>query len=203
MKTEPDWARLPVETPVAVRRLLRRCLQKDRKQRLQCIGDAKLEIADARNRSATDVVEMAGGVSRRERIAWIVLSFALLVLVVMTAWVLRTSSPPPEMRVDVATPASGDLTSIAISPDGLRIVFVADSSPAGLWLRSLESAETRPLVGTENAAFPFWSPDSRSIGFFADGKLKRIMSLFMPRVPTRRYSRSPRMVAGSRLLSRG
>jgi serine/threonine protein kinase len=173
MKSEPDWTRLPVETPVPIRRLLRRCLQKDRKQRVQCIGDAKLEIAEARNYSATDVSATSGGLSRRERIAWIVVSIALLVLVVIATWAFR-SSPPHEMRVDIATPTSENLASFAISPDGLQIVFIADSSPAGLRLRSLESAETRPLAGTENAAFPFWSPDSRSIGFFAGGKLKRI-----------------------------
>jgi Tol biopolymer transport system component len=173
MKSEPDWPRLPVETPAPVRRLLRRCLQKDRKQRVQCIGDAKLEIADARNDSAADVGGKAGGLARRERIAWIALSIALLVVIVIVAWALR-SSPPPEMRVDIATPTSENLESFAISPDGLQIVFVADSSPAGLRLRSLESAETRLLVGTENATFPFWSPDGRSIGFFAGGKLRRI-----------------------------
>lgn len=172
MKTEPDWARLPTETPAPVRRLLRRCLQKDRKQRVQCIGDAKLEIADARKDSAADAGAIAGGLSRRERIAWIALCIALPVLAVIAPWALRSS--PPEMRVDIATPTSENLTSFAISPDGLQIVFVADSSPAGLRLRSLGSAETRPLAGTENAAFPFWSPDSRSIGFFAGGKLKRI-----------------------------
>jgi serine/threonine protein kinase len=172
MKTEPDWARLPTETPAPVRRLLRRCLQKDRKQRVQCIGDAKLEIADARNDSGTEVTGIAGGLSRRERIAWIALSIALPVLAVVAPWALRSS--PREMRVDIATPTSENLTSFAISPDGLQIVFVADSSPAGLRLRSLESAETRPLAGTENAAFPFWSPDNCSIGFFAGGKLKRI-----------------------------
>jgi Tol biopolymer transport system component/tRNA A-37 threonylcarbamoyl transferase component Bud32 len=174
MKTDPDWRRLPAETPVPVRRLLRRCLQKDRKQRLQCIGDAKLEIADARNHFAMDMLGMTAGLSRRERAAWIALSLAVLVLFVMSMSALRAPSPPREMRMDIATPASADLTSLAISPDGLKIVFVADSSPAGLWLRSLESGETRPLVGTENAAFPFWSPDSSSIGFFASGKLKRI-----------------------------
>jgi Tol biopolymer transport system component len=173
MKTEPDWTRLPAETPVPIRRLLRRCLQKERKQRVQCIGDVKLEIADARSDSASDVRGTARGLSRRERIAWFALSIALLVLVVIATRALRSSSPP-EMRVDIATPTSGNLTSFAISPDGLKIVFVADSSPAGLRPRSLESAETRPLVGTENAALPFWSPDSRSIGFFAGGKLKRI-----------------------------
>jgi serine/threonine protein kinase len=173
MKTEPDWTRLPAETPAPVRRLLRRCLQKDRKQRLQCIGDAKLEIADARNDSVADLGGMSGVLSRRERIAWIALSIALLALVGILTWALR-SSPQPEMRMDIATPAGENLTSFAISPDGLQIVFVADSSPAGLRLRSLESAETRPLMGTENATFPFWSPDSRSIGFFAGGKLKLI-----------------------------
>ena len=82
---------------------------------------------------------------------------------------------PPEMRVDIVTPTSNDPSSFAISPDGRRIVFAASGSIGSqLWLRSLEREVARPLEGTEGATYPFWSPNNKSIAFFADGKLKRV-----------------------------
>ena len=77
---------------------------------------------------------------------------------------LRSSRPP-----------TTDPISFALSPDGRQIVFVASGDGASrLWLRSLDSTTAQPLAGTEGAAYPFWSPDSASLGFFADSKLKRI-----------------------------
>jgi Tol biopolymer transport system component len=81
------------------------------------------------------------------------------------------------MRVDIATPATSSPGSLAISPDGQKIVYAATASGRSqLWLRSLDSvsALARPLPNTDNAQFPFWAPDSRSIGFFAEGKLKKM-----------------------------
>ena len=79
------------------------------------------------------------------------------------------------MRVDIATPPTTDPVSLAMSPDGQKIVFVADSEGRSrLWLRSLSSDSARPLEGTDRASFPFWSSDSRSVAFFADGSLQRI-----------------------------
>src|SRR5262249_41067996 len=80
-----------------------------------------------------------------------------------------------EMRLEINTPATDDPASIAISPDGQKIVFAAESAGrTQLWVRSLDSVSARPLNGTDLATLPFWSPDSRSIGFFADSRLKRI-----------------------------
>jgi dipeptidyl aminopeptidase/acylaminoacyl peptidase len=79
------------------------------------------------------------------------------------------------MRLEINTPATSDPTSLALSPDGRRLVFVASSeNQQRLWLRPLDAVTAQPLVGTEGARRPFWSPDSRSVGFFADEKLKRI-----------------------------
>jgi Tol biopolymer transport system component len=84
-------------------------------------------------------------------------------------------TPTLEMRLELTTPATTDPVSLAISPDGEKIVFVATSEERPqLWLRFLNSTSARPMAGTEYASFPFWSPDSGSVGFFADGKLKRI-----------------------------
>jgi Tol biopolymer transport system component len=84
-------------------------------------------------------------------------------------------TPLPETRLDIVTPATGQPTSIALSPDGRQIVFVAsDDKASRLWLRSLSTTTAQPLAGTDGATFPFWSTDSRSIGFFAGGTLKRL-----------------------------
>ena len=94
----------------------------------------------------------------------------------LTAWGSRRSEDAPELRVaEISTPRTSDLTSFALSPDGRRLAFVADhEGQSRLWVRELDSADARPLPGTERARRPFWSPDSRSIGFFRDSELKRI-----------------------------
>src|SRR5438094_2219086 len=81
---------------------------------------------------------------------------------------------PPEIRVEVSTPPTSDPLSFAISPDGRRLVFSASNEgKSQLWVRPLDSLAAQPLPGTDRARYPFWSPDSTSIGFFSDGKLKR------------------------------
>src|SRR5262249_1285629 len=78
-------------------------------------------------------------------------------------------------RLEITTPPTLIPEALAISPDGQKIVFSGTvGSETRLWLRSLDSTSARQLLGTDNAEYPFWSPDNRSIGFFADGKLKRI-----------------------------
>ena len=83
---------------------------------------------------------------------------------------------PEEVRLEINAPPTTDPTSLAVSPDGKTLVFVATSEGATtrLWLRPLDAGSARPLAGTENARFPFWSPDSRSVGFSADAQLKRV-----------------------------
>jgi eukaryotic-like serine/threonine-protein kinase len=103
-----------------------------------------------------------------------VLGITAAVLAVPTIRYLR-ETPPPETRLDLVTPATSEPDSFALSPDGRQIVFVASGDgPSRLWLRSLASTTAQPLAGTEGATLPFWSPDSRSIGFFAHGALNRL-----------------------------
>ncbi len=175
LKTDPDWHQLPAGTPEGIRRLLRRSLQKDQKSRLRDIRDARLEIDDVEGGTPQDgpVVEISS--RRRERLAW-ASALAVLTLIAATAglWALRPSRAAPELRLEINTPPTGD-PSLAMSPDGMRIVFAARSAgQSQLWLRSLDSSLMQPLAGTERASSPFWSPDSRSIGFYADNKLKRM-----------------------------
>jgi Tol biopolymer transport system component len=105
---------------------------------------------------------------------------AVLLLGAALTWIaVRTSArpaTPPEMRPELTTPPTTDPVSLAISPDGRAVAFVATGARhAQLWIRPLASpADTRALDGTDYASLPFWSPDSRSIGFFADGRIKRL-----------------------------
>jgi eukaryotic-like serine/threonine-protein kinase len=178
LKTEPDWTLLPNETPEAIRRLLRRCLQKDWNRRLQTAGDARIEIEESSAEPAAKApaVQSATISRRRERLAWTAaLAVAVAAAAAFAIPYYRGPADAPEMRLEITTPSTSDLISFAISPDGRRLVFVAsgDGQPL-LWLRPLDAVTAQPLPGTEGASYPFWSPDSRSVGFFAGGKLKRV-----------------------------
>ena len=171
LRSEPDWSRLPADTPQGIRRLIRRCLKKDPKERLQDIGDARIEIEETESDPVT-----ANPVKSTQARAWLVWSLVFVIALIATFATIRAFRPvtePPEMRVDITTPPSTNPAWLAIAPDGQKLVFEANTEGSRLWVRSLGSTVARPLPGTEGASYPFWSPDSRSVGFFADGKLKR------------------------------
>ena len=176
LEREPEWGALPAHTPAGIRQLLRRCLDKDPKRRLHDIADARIEIDDARSAPHVEGRVTPAAAGSRQRIVWLAaLGFVALIAAVWAVWASRLALPAAEMRVEITTPPTKDLVSLAISPDGQKIVFVATSEARSrLWLRSLNAVSAQPLVGTDGASLPFWSPDSRSVGFFADGKLKRI-----------------------------
>jgi eukaryotic-like serine/threonine-protein kinase len=172
LKSDPDWRALPAETPEGIRRLLRRCLERDPKKRLQHIGDARLDIDEAPQLAAVAMVPLRS--VWRERGAW---AAAGLFAVVALWLVLRPRMTPqlPEVRLEIAAPRTPDPISLALSPDGTKIVFAASGEQGvQLWIRSLDSPGAHPLTGTGNGRLPFWSPDSSSIAFFADSRLKRL-----------------------------
>jgi eukaryotic-like serine/threonine-protein kinase len=181
IKGEPNWDLLPANTHSAVQRLLRRCLQKDASNRLHDINDARLEIQEAQATPDRDVTitTASASVHRRERVAWTLLAIAALALVTLavpaTLYVRQATPEPVITRLDVVTPPTTDAFAFALSPDGRQLVFVANGErDSRLWLRPLDQTTAQPLADTEGATFPFWAPDSRAVGFFADGKLKRI-----------------------------
>jgi Tol biopolymer transport system component len=179
--TEPDWTRLPPALSPGLATFLRRCLQKDTRQRVQAIGDVRLALEGAFETTAPQMTEAAATAPAPGRgwLAWMPFATALLaaaVFAISAARYLREAPEPPapETRVEINTPATDDPISFAVSPDGHWLVFVASSDGVSrLWLRALASTTSDPMIGTEGAAYPFWSPDSRSVGFFADGKLTR------------------------------
>jgi serine/threonine protein kinase len=175
---DPDWNALPARTPAPIRKLLRRCLEKDRKRRLDSAAAARLEIEEALAVPTAEVTPASTGrLASSSQVAWIIAMVAVLVAVGLAVVHFHEAPPttPPETQLDIVTPPTSDLVSFALSPDGKQIVYVASGDGVSrLWLRPLASATAQPLTGTEGASYPFWSPDSKSIGFFAGGQLKRL-----------------------------
>jgi Tol biopolymer transport system component len=187
VRAEPDWQALPVAIPVKIRDLLRRCLQKDKNLRLRDAGDARIEIAEALAAPAAaageTAVAFAGG--KHNRLTQVALAVFLLMAFGFAIGFVRRAPNPPQpmqsMHLSAETGTDAKLfttygSPIGISPDGTRLVLVAAGSDQKLrlYVRPLNQLQATALAGTENASDPFFSPDSQWIGFFADGKLKKI-----------------------------
>jgi len=177
IRAEPDWSALPRSTPANVTKLLRRCLEKDAKKRLRDIGDARFELEEPASDSPSAAARARPG-QERFLLYWSGTAVLFLVMVGALASVYLRHTPlePQLAKLQLLPPEKTAFDDIAISPDGRRVAFTAtdSSGKSNLWLRSLDSLASRMLAGTEGASYPFWSPDSRFIGFFAEGKLKKI-----------------------------
>jgi serine/threonine-protein kinase len=168
-----DFDALPVETPPSTRRLLRFCLERSLRGRLQHIGDARVEIADTRARLGDDRSSLAKAAepSPRRRAVWAALAATAIVGAAALGWFLgeRRAPPPPRPLLRFSlTPAGTPLTptgrTIAISADGSRLAYV---SGGWLWLRQLKDPEPVRMAGTEGAGGePFFSPDGEWVAFF-------------------------------------
>jgi serine/threonine-protein kinase len=181
LMTEPDWDPLPASTPASIRRLLRRCLEKDPKRRLRDIGDVGFQIDDAQDSTPSSAA--AARVPKSQERLWWTAAMVIVVVGMTTLYLRRAPAPqasPAVARVTVALPAGDRLGSlnvpaIALSPAGTHLAYVGlRDSNQQLYLRSLDSLDSKALDGTEGAGSPFFSPDGRWIGFFALGKLKKV-----------------------------
>ena len=187
MMKEPDCAALPSTTPAAVRRLLRRCLEKDRRKRLADMADVRLEIEEALAAPATESSVAAAVPLARPRWSHHALTAGpwVLVLALGAAWFLTSArTPPPVARPALQFPVelgpdvvmTGNV-AFALSPDGTRIAVSERGADqrARLAIRSLDGGETRVLSGTEGAerALSF-SVDGEWLGFLQEGKLRKV-----------------------------
>jgi eukaryotic-like serine/threonine-protein kinase len=182
----PMTSLLPM-TPPALDHVVKRCLEKDSDERWQSAKDICEQlrwISDNGPQSGVTVAAVAEQKSKKH-LVWAAAAIAAAIAVIaMAALYLRRTPPPAEkqaIRFSVGPPEKGSFAagfqrSLCVSPDGSKLVFVADvgSSRSQLWIRSLDSPTARALPGTENASSPFWSPDSRFVAFSANGKLKKI-----------------------------
>jgi len=195
LTTEPDWTALPADTPASIRRLLRRCLEKDPRRRLHDIADARIEIEDtltpsgsagfADSRSPQNVTPSSSSPVLSRVLVWTaVLATAVAVIALAALAFRRPAAELRPLRLSIVPPpgttfARKDVSGMpdfAISPDGRRIAFVASAAGGRpqLWIQELASGAAQPLPGTSDASGPFWAPDSQSLAFYARGKLKRV-----------------------------
>jgi Tol biopolymer transport system component len=182
---EPISAAKPM-TPPAFEHVVKTCLQKNPEERYQTAHDIKLElkwIAEGGSSPAAQVVPPPPR-THRERIAWaVVVALAVALGATVGIFLSRPSQPLRTIRTVIVPPESntfrltGDLAGPPVlSPDGSYVAFTAGAADGKvmLWVRPMDKLEAHALPGTDDATFPFWSPDGRSVAFFADGKLKSI-----------------------------
>jgi serine/threonine protein kinase len=190
IRAEPDWSLLHAAVPPRIRELVRRCLQKDPRQRLQAIGEARIAL-NATIAGASDEPDTLARTTTQplpplyRALPWAVASLATTLAIAIGALYWRAKQPEahqvvqasmllPEPLAGVFSPNPG--SPFALSQDGSRIVFVGspEGKPQQLYVRELDQETATPIPGTENATQPFFSPDGEWIGFFADGKMRKV-----------------------------
>ena len=181
LKVDPDWNALPASTPLPIRNLVRRCLTKDRKQRLQAIGEARIAIEYALRGVPMGETPVPAAGLRRRILPWAIAGVVAVVGITASLIAWRSTRPVdhPLLRfnVDLGPDAmAGPNVPALFSPDGTTLVFPA-RGPDGkqqLATRMLDRPQTTFLAGTEGAFDPFFSPDGEWIGYFGDGKMKKV-----------------------------
>jgi Tol biopolymer transport system component len=184
----PPISSLQSLTPPALDHVVRTCLAKDPDERRQTAHDVMLElkwIAEGGSQASGPSPEVSRR-ENREHLAWALAAMALLAALTLSVLYFRLARTEPRaIRFSILPPEKAEFGKpFAISPDGQRLALVAfaGGDVSSLWLRRLDSLAAQALAGTEGANHPFWSPDSRFIGFFSQGKLKRIDSAGGPAV---------------------
>jgi hypothetical protein len=165
IRDEPDLSRAPAK----VRPLLKRCLEKDPQRRLRDIGDAMgiIENTPEARPVSSGLLWAFAAVAAAFALAFAGMSFVHFRENLPAQHVLRYTIPAPENTTDIY--------GFAVSPDGRLVAITADvNGKRQLWLRALDALEAQPIPGTDDAFYPFWSPDGRYIAFSAQGKLKKI-----------------------------
>ena len=170
VRQEPEWKRVPAR----VQRLLRKCLEKDPQKRLRDIGDS-WELLDENGPGGPQRAESP---AHKIRWVWPAATAVFAVLSAALAFIhFREPAPaaPQMLEYTIELPPNTTANSFALSPDGRYMAMATDGAGGRqLWVRSLDSLQWRAVAGTDEASYPFWSPDGRDIGFFTRDKLKKI-----------------------------
>jgi serine/threonine-protein kinase len=186
VQNEPDWTNVPVSTPPRVVDVIRRCLQKNVKDRLRDIADVRYELTHADAAAAGPRPRPAPDVGRVFRPGIAIAAFVAGALVAAVSTVVLTMSrsrdvkPAVPLRSTINLPPDTTLalsrgSAIALSSDGHMLAFAGRAAgKTQLYLRPLDAFDTKPVPGTDGAENPFFSPDGRWVGFFADNKLKKV-----------------------------
>jgi serine/threonine protein kinase/Tol biopolymer transport system component len=186
LKEEPDWQPLPEVTPQNIRVLLRRSVRKDVNKRCRDAGDMRIEIEEALTAPLAPeppITTVPHRIIRRWAMASGVVCLIVAAITGLAVWSLRSTAPTGSQavtRLTVALPPGEELVvassaAIALSPVGTQLVYVATRNGIPqLYVRSMDSFEGKPISGTEGASAPFFKPDGQWVGFFAEGKLKKV-----------------------------
>ncbi len=182
-------ARLNYNVPVELERMVRKCLEKDRDRRYQSARDLAIDLGDLKreiesgtipSKKAALSIEQPKPRVRPAMWRWVILLLVIAALFLAILYFRPTPADRDSIRFAVSLPGTWITTEmsnhhLAVSPDGQRLAFVVESEGRRmLWVRPRDSVLAKALAGTEGAVSPFWSSDSRWIGFFAEGKLKKI-----------------------------
>ena len=173
----PSISSIQPLSPPALESTVRSCLAKDPEDRIQTVHDVKLQLKWMRENASSSRLLLPAVVSHKPlaRMGWLVAGVLFFLLVGAAAWWLRTNETPSVMYFNSSVPFPTNY--VALSPDGRRLALVAYSDQSNknvIWLQQIGGRGATVLPGTEGAVYPFWAPNGRSIGFFADGKLKTI-----------------------------
>ncbi len=184
---EPDWHALPPATPSAVLRLLRRCLHKEKDRRLHDVADARLELEEALTGSSGGDENAGAQIAQRSRTRWMGRALWLVGAAAAGAGLLALGTarrlakqPITRWAITLAPPESVAVwyaSAVAISPDGRQLAYVsARAGRSQIYLRTVDRLEAKPIPGTEDGNGPFFSPDGRWLGFFAEReqRLKKV-----------------------------
>jgi len=199
LRAELPLDQLPKNTPPTIRRLLKRCLERDNSRRLQAIAEARIALEDLKagrsDESAPATTTQGHSRFGRERLVWIMAVVTLLAAVAGITFLREAAPDQPLVQSTLMPPEGWDFAPaapFAVSPDGSQIAYVAIARPeneataAGsnsIWIHDLTLPEPRLLTRVDGDAYPFWSPDGRWLGFFSDRKLNKIEARGGPVVP--------------------
>jgi len=176
LRAEPDWSVLPADTPASIRRLLRRALVKDRRERLADMSTARIEIEEARVGADAD----RGQSGARPWALGATVALAIVAAAV-AGYSIRPTRAEPSRSFSILPPDGTAFADVgrggppALSPNGRTVAFIAGGAAGRtIWVQSIDSFDARPLAGTEGGASPFWSPDGKWLGFFVGGQVKKV-----------------------------
>jgi serine/threonine protein kinase len=188
LKCEPDWKAIPETTPLKLRNLLRRCLQKDPHNRLHDIADARIELQDVLSGPPEEIAPVARPTPLWRILSWATVGLALVLIFILLWSPWRTSQylqqptgqfvnilPQGETLYTPGVQSGAGGSAVAVSDDGTKIAYVGRRGDTRrLFLRLMHQLEAKAIPGTEGAEGPFFSPDGNWVGFFAEGKLKKV-----------------------------
>jgi Tol biopolymer transport system component len=188
LKVDPDWQRLPADVPARIRQLIRACLQKNPKQRIGDVQDARLALEGAFETAVPQTTIPPGVTERRSTVAraltWTLAASTLGLGTVLVMLWAPSRTRPSEQPVRLQAGLGADVSLLTdqgaaavLSPDGQLLAFAAQASgstDSQLFVRRLNQLPAVALAGTEGARNPFFSPDGQWVAFFAGGKLKKI-----------------------------